>query len=148
MGGGDPHPEAGLTLPTDTFASFVKRVDAMATGLKNPHLRTVMTGVGVEAKGDAFKAVAADLGGDDRFSGWSKAPLGTRFNHVGEGRIAFGPTKRGAGPWTVAERGRNGARNGRTRGKGTATKALAIINAETPKRLEKEIDRMVRKSFD
>lgn len=135
-------------MPTDTFKSFAKRLDAMATGLKDPHLKGVMTGVGVAAKADAFKAAAADLGGDDVFSGWAKAPLGTRFQHSGQGRISFGPTKRGAGPWTVADRGRNGVRNGRTLGKGTATKALAIINAETPKRLEKEIDRVVRKSFD
>jgi hypothetical protein len=135
-------------MPTDTFASFAKRVDAFATGLKDPHLRQVMTKIGVEAKGDAVPVVAADLGGDDRFSGWAKAPLATRFQHAGPGRIAFGPTKRSAGPWTVAERGRDSPRNGRTRGKGTATRALAVIERETPARLEREIDRAIRKSFD
>lgn len=65
-----------------------------------------MTGLGVAAKKIAADEAASDLGGDTKFSGW-KPPLETRFDHVGEGKILFKPTARSAGPWTVAEYGRN-----------------------------------------
>lgn len=157
-------------MPTDTFASFGRRVDKFINGLSGAELKQVMTKVGVAAKGDALKAASADLGGDPKFSGWAPT-LDTRFDHVGSGRVSFHPTKRGAGPWTVAEFGRNstagprmtGPRltqtgkvskarqkrwNGRTQGKGTATKALAAIERETPDRIEAEVRKAIRKAFD
>jgi len=153
----------------DTFASFAKRVDTMINGLSGAQLKSVMTEVGVEAKKAAEGAASADLGGDPKFSGWAPT-LDTRFDHVGEGRISFHPTKRGAGPWTVAEHGRNstagprmtGPRltrtgrvsnarqkrwNGRTQGKSTASDALAVIEAETPKMIEAAVKKALRKSF-
>jgi len=155
-------------MPTDTFASFGHRVDVFVNGISGGELKQVMTKLGVAAKGDALSAASADLGGDPKFSGWAPV-LETRFDHVGEGRISFHPTGKSAGPWTVAEFGRHqkegppspnltksgrarkgGARkwNGRTQGKGTATKALAKIEAATPDRFEKELQRALHKAFD
>jgi hypothetical protein len=157
-------------VPTDTFASFGRRVDVFVNGISNPELKRVMTEIGVAAKSDATSAASGDLGGDPKFSGWAPS-LETRFDHIGEGRISFHPTRSGAGPWTVAEFGRNstagprmtGPRltktgkvskarqkrwNGRTQGKGTASKALAVIEAKTPKRLDDEVKRVIRKAFD
>lgn len=145
-------------MPTDTFASFAHRVDTFVNGLSGGELKAVMTKVGVAAKADAMKAASADLGGDPAFSGWSGA-LDTRFDHAGSGRISFHPTKRSAGKWTVAQEGRHagagppgGKRsrrwNGRTQGKGTATKALAAIERETPDRIEAEVKKALKKAFD
>lgn len=156
-------------MPTDTFASFGRRVDVFINGITGGELKQVMTKIGVAAKGDATKAASADLGGDPKFSGWAPV-LETRFDHIGNGRISFHPTKRAAGPWTVAEHGRHtmagppmtGPRltktgrvskartkkwNGRTAGKGTATDALVTIEKETPKRFEDELKKALKKSF-
>lgn len=145
-------------MPTDTFASFGHRIDRFINGLSGSELKQVMTKVGVAAKADALKAASADLGGDPKFSGWAPT-LDTRFDHIGDGAVSFHPTKRGAGPWTVAEFGRHASAgppggkkarrwNGRTRGKGTATKALAAIDRETPDRIEAEVKKAIRKAFD
>lgn len=144
-------------MPTDTFVSFQHRVDQFVNGISGADLKQVMTGVGVAAKGDALSAASSDLGGDPAFSGWSGA-LDTRFDHVGTGRISFHPSKRSAGKWTVAEFGRHSAAgppggkrsrrwNGRTQGKGTATKALAAINQATPDRIEAEVKKAIAKAF-
>ena len=157
-------------MPTDTFASFAHRVDQFINGISDAELKKIMTRLGVEAKADATTAASSDLSGDPKFSGWAPT-LETRFDHIGEGRISFHPTARSAGPWTVAEFGRNstagppmrGPRltktgrvskartkrwNGRTAGKGTASDALAVIEAQTPKRFEDELKKAIRKSFD
>ena len=156
-------------MPTDTFASFAHRLDTFVNGISDPQLKAIMTKVKMAAKADATAAASADLGGDPKFSGWAPT-LETRFDHVGEGRISFHPTRRSAGPWTVAEFGRNqtegprttGPRptrtgrvstarqkrwNGRTQGKGTASDALAVIDRETSDCIEAEIKKALNKSF-
>jgi len=157
-------------VPDDTFASFGHRVNVFVNGISGPELKAVMTKLGVEAKKDAEAAASGDLGGDPKFSGWAPR-LDTRFDHAGEGRISFHPSKSGSGPWTVAEFGRHSAAgppmtgpkltksgkvskaktkrwNGRTRGKGTATTALAKIEKATPDRFEAELRKALRKAFD
>ena len=144
----------------ETFASFNRKVTAFQKELGDDAMGHA---VGKMAKDEAFKAAAADLGGDDRFSGWAKAPLVTRYDIIGPGRVSFHPTPRSAGPWTVAESGRNQAAgpaigskgkrgtrkrwNGRTRGKGTATDALKAIDREAPKVVDRQVDRAIRKVF-
>jgi hypothetical protein len=156
-------------VPNDTFASFAKRVDVFVNGLSGPQMKQMMTKVGVAAKKDADKAASSDLGGDPAFSGWP-GTLDTGFDHIANGRISFHPTKRSAGKWTVAQSGRNSAAgprmvgprltrrgtvskarqkrwNGRTQGKGTGSDALAIIDKETPGRIEDEIKKTLKKAF-
>lgn len=155
-------------MPTDTFASFGHRVDVFVNGISGGDLKGIMTRLGVDAKKDAESAASGDLGGDPKFSGWAPT-LDTKFDHAGEGRISFHPTGKSAGPWTVAQFGRHqtagppspnltkggkakkgGGKkwNGRTQGKGTADKALARIEKETPDRVEKEIKKVLHKAFD
>lgn len=162
----------------DTFASFGRKLDVFADGLRGPEMRKVMTQVGRMAQRAAERAASADLGGDPKFSGW-KPPLDTRVVHVGEGRIRIQPTGPSAGPWTVAESGRHpqgafqgpsinqrtgatsrtrtgriAARrpgrarryNGETRGKGTATKATAAMERETPPIFERAVNQAIRKA--
>lgn len=156
-------------MPNDTFKSFAARIDKAIASFGGDELKKAMEKLGTEAKRDARHAASIDLGGDPKFSGWLGS-LDTRFDHAGQGRISFHPTPRSAGKWTVAEYGRNtnagprmtGPRltktgrvskarvkryNGRTAGKGTATEALAIIERETPKRAEHEIEKALKKAF-
>jgi hypothetical protein len=144
----------------DTFASFARKVDQFSHELGNDALGHAL---GKMAKEEAKKAASADLGGDDKFSGWANAPLVTRYDIVGPGRVSFHPTPRSAGPWTVAEIGRNQAAgpaiggkgkrgtrrrwNGRTRGKGTATDALNAIEPKVSKIAEQQVARAIRRVF-
>ena len=144
----------------ETFASFARKVEVFQKELGDDALGHAL---GKMAKAEASKAASADLGGDDKFSGWSAAPLVTRYDIVGPGRVSFHPTPRSAGPWTVAEIGRNAAAgpaigskgkrgtrrrwNGRTRGKGTATDALNAIKPKVPKIAEQQVAAAIRKVF-
>lgn len=147
-------------MADDTFASFGRKLDGFNKALTDD---AVSHAVGKMAKDEATSAASADLGGDPKFSGWAPA-LDTRYDIVGPGRISFKPTRRSAGPWTVAELGRNstagpqigskgrGGRrkrwNGRTEGKQTATKALKLIDDKAPKVVDKEVGKAIRKFFD
>jgi hypothetical protein len=163
----------------DTFASFGRKLDLFAKGLQDPELRQVMAKVGHVAQRAATRAASSDLGGDPKFSGW-KPTLDTKVEHIGEGRIQIRPTRSSAGPWTVAEQGRNqgnsggfagpgvnrrtgatsrtksgrlrkvrqGSKrwNGRTAGKGTASKAEAQMERETPPIFDAAVREAIRKA--
>ena len=88
----------------ETFASFSVKLQRFQKELTDDAL---MHAIGKMAKGEARKAASADLGGDPKFSGWAPE-LKTAYDIVGDGVLSFRPGgKRAAGPWTVAERGRN-----------------------------------------
>lgn len=83
------------------------RLVALQKSHQDPQLKQVMERLGTAARGDAAKAARADLGSDGRFSGWARAPLATETKYLGKGQQYVGPTSQGAGPWTVAQAGRN-----------------------------------------
>ena len=87
----------------DTFASFNSKVGRFQKELTD---EATSHTIGKMAKDEAMKAASADLGGDPKFSGWAPT-LDTRYDIVRPGVISFHPTRRSAGPWTVAESGRN-----------------------------------------
>lgn len=65
------------------------------------------------AKPEGYRAAAADLGGDPKFSGWRPwLELQVRSKPYG---AAIMPTRNSAGPWTVAQFGRNTMAGPRTR---------------------------------
>ena len=152
----------------DTFASFIAKVAKFQKELTDDAL---MHDIGRMAKAEADKAAVADLGSDGQFSGWP-GKLSTRYDIVSPGRLSFRPSNaRAAGKITVAEQGRNatagprlrsssltqtGRRrsarsirrwNGVTRGKGTASDALAAIEPKVPKIVDQQIGRAIRKTF-
>lgn len=130
----------------------------------------------------AEQTAKRDLGGDDKFSGWEPR-LDTQIKETKDGDHILMPTRTSAGPWTVAERGRNqggstgfagpgvNARtglttrnksgslrkvrsrkakrwNGYTRGKNTASDAVAIMRRDVIKVAEKQYERVLDKYFD
>ncbi len=152
----------------DTFASFNAKLVKFQKELSDDAL---MHDIGKMAKVEADKAAAADLGSDGQFSGWP-GKLSTRYDIVGSGRLLFKPSNaRAAGKITVAEQGRNatagprlrsssltptGRRrsarsirrwNGQTKGKGTASDALAAIDPKVPKLVDSHVGRAIRKTF-
>jgi hypothetical protein len=150
----------------DTFASFAKRVDGFQKELGDDAMGHAL---GKMAKAEATKAASADLGGDPKFSGW-KPVLDTRYDIIGPGRISFHPSRSSAGPWTVAEFGRGSSvgpslssssltptgrvskrrkkrNNGRTKGKGTASDALAAIDKKAPGVVDEQVGKAIRKFF-
>lgn len=149
-----------------SFAEFNARVKRLENEIEGAALKKAMTRVGVDAKKIAAAEASSDLGGDPKFSGWAPT-LATRFDHVGDGKILFTPTPRSAGPWTVAEFGRNQAAgprmvgprltktgkvskarqkryNGRTQGKGTATRATDRIDSMVGKASRELVDKALR----
>lgn len=159
-------------MADDSLGSYGRKVDGFIGELEAEKLRAMATKVGVKAKQIATDAASADLGGDPAFSGWRPATnwLATRFDHLEPGVISFHPTKRSAGPWTVAEFGRNRAAgprmvgprltktgkvskarqrryNGQTEGKGTASDALAKIEPMVPEVVDAEVTKAIRKFF-
>jgi hypothetical protein len=94
------------------------RLTALAKSHQDPGLRQVMERLGKLADQDAQRAARADLGGDNKFSGWDRAPLATEISHLREGQVEVRPTGRGRGPWRVAESGRNRGGGGLTLGPG------------------------------
>lgn len=163
----------------DSFASFGAKLDLLTNGLKNPALKGAMQRVGEAAQKDADEAARGDLGGDNKFSGWARAPLVTEIKHQSEGVIEVRPPGKARGPWRVAESGRNqgetglalgpglnvrtgrrsrggvrqtgvrrGSRwNGRTAPKHTWSDAEKIIERETPKRVDVEVAKAIRKAM-
>ena len=149
--------------------AFGRHLDKFSSEFAGEPLKRISTDVGVAAKKIAAVRVDADLGGTG-FSGWA-APLDTRFDHVGDGKVSFHPTRRSAGPWTVAEYGRNqtagprmvgprltktgkvskakGRRwNGRTAPHHTATETTADIDRMVARVAERSVVRAIRKHWD
>lgn len=150
----------------DTFASLNGKVIKLQRELKDDAL---LHDIGKMAKDEARKAASADLGGDPKFSGWAPL-LETRYDIVDQGKLLLKPKPRSAGPWTVAEWGRNqtagpskqesmftpsGRRrraryrrwNGVTQGKHTASKAVAEIDKQVPKMVEQRVGRALKRVF-
>lgn len=126
-----------------TIPSFVSDLNKFAKQIGGEGMAVA---VGVEAKKIATATASGDLGGDPKFSGW-KPPLLTRFKVVPPTAIVHMPTPKSAGPWTVAEKGRNSPKNGRTHGFGTATKATSKIEAAVPKIVEAELVKVIKQTL-
>ena len=92
----------------DDLRSFAVAMNEAARSLTGPQLTDVMTKVGVALKPLGRDAASRDLGSDAKFSGWPKAALEVAFSpHRQPGGITFHRAGRSAGPWRVAEFGRN-----------------------------------------
>ncbi len=91
-------------------AAFLRDFDAMISGLTGPEKRKITRLEGEAAQVIAAKAAAADLGSDRAFSGFTRQHpivLDTQLRDAPDYNTLLTPTKLSAGPWTVAEFGRN-----------------------------------------
>jgi len=150
----------------DTFASFSRKIDDFKGELDGSKLKRKLEQIGKEAKEDAAKAVRGDLG-DASMSNWrrgSPIQILARYDLRSDHEIEVTPTPRSRGPWRVLEDGRQGGaatdlvlvgrvrkksgtrraksrgRNqGGTAGKSTWSDAVAIMERETPKRVDRYV---------
>jgi hypothetical protein len=158
-------------MPTfNSMADFGRELEALGRDLTAREKYKITDGMGRRAQQIAARAASADLGGDPKFSGWAPT-LDTRTRRVDDGAVLLTPTPRAAGPWTVAQYGRNQAfgprfvgprltktgrvsrarqkrYNGQTQPKNTADDARDLMEREMPKLAEKGVRAAIRKRFD
>jgi hypothetical protein len=94
-----------------TFKSFAEFGQAMERMQKDLERDTKLyaRAMAERAQSIAHAEAVADLGGDAAFSGWRRgSPIGlvTQLKTIPTG-VAMIPTRASAGPWTVANQGRN-----------------------------------------
>ena len=154
----------------NSFGDFAKELDALGRDLSTREKFTITDAMGRKAQQLATQAASADLGGDPKFSGWTPQ-LTTKNKRLADGSNLLSPTRSSAGPWTVAQYGRNQAfgpkfvgprltktgrvsrartkrYNGQTLPKYTADDARGLMEREMPKIAERGLRKAIRKRFD
>lgn len=158
-------------MPTfNSFADFGEELNRLGADLTTKEKYKITDSMGRKARQLAEQAASSDLGGDPKFSGWAPA-LDTRTRRLADGSTLLTPTGRSAGPWTVAQFGRNqafgpafvGPRltktgrvskarkkrfNGKTQPKHTGDDARELMEKEMPKIAERGVRAAIRKRFD
>lgn len=92
-----------------TWKSMSAFVDDLSKALTPAEIRKITQAQAAAAQKIAAQAAARDLGSDRAFSGWRRSgplPLDTKIKTIKGGAVLM-PTRSSAGPWTVAEQGRN-----------------------------------------
>ena len=87
-------------------AAFARDLERMQRDMARDEAKRITREAARAAEVIAYRAAAKDLGGDPKFSGWRpwlqlQIKPTRSFGHV------LYPTRQSAGPWTVAEFGRN-----------------------------------------
>jgi hypothetical protein len=93
-----------------SLTAFGVELQRMAKDLTVDEKSDITRAMGREARRLAEAEASRDLGGDRAFSGWRRGrpiPLATQLLDGRAGATVLAPTKRAAGPWTVANQGRN-----------------------------------------
>lgn len=93
-----------------SIAAYAKDMDKVTRDLDIEGRRKITHAQGEQAEKIAARAAMRDLGSDRAFRGWTRAqriPLDTQLKDGRGGATILIPTRRSAGPWTVAEFGRN-----------------------------------------
>lgn len=110
----------------DAAAPFGK----LAADLNGKGLSDVQRDIAVAAEKITNRAASRDLGGDTKHSGWG-IPLSIQASPLRDGGVLIKPTRSSAGPWTVADRGRNLGESGKTLGPGISQKTGATSRNKT-----------------
>lgn len=96
----------------EAMGKFYADLDKVGRDLTGPEKRKITRQMARAAQPIARRAARADLGGDGAFSGWVRGkpiPLDTKIRNGRDNATLLTPTRESAGPWTVAEKGRNSA---------------------------------------
>lgn len=88
-----------------SFEAYGRAVDRMGRDLEREARGVIAMDMAKAGQKIARRAAANDLGGDPKFSGWAPR-LATVVKSTRDGAVLH-PTRSSAGPWTVAEFGRN-----------------------------------------
>lgn len=108
-----------------TFASFSNELGRFADSLSTKVVKEITREMGEQAQALAARSAAGDLGPDRQHTGSGKGwqvPLDTKLIAKPDGATILSPTRFSAGPWTVAERGRNVGETGLLLGPGISQK--------------------------
>ena len=162
--------------------AFSRELGKMNAEIERRKRKEITGPMAQEAQKIAAVEVSRDLGGDIKFSGWAPA-LVTQVKFTSTGAAVVHPTRTSAGPFTVAESGRNqgnaagfsgpgvnrrtgatsrtksggirkqrarGAKrwNGVTRGCGTSSRAVAVMEKKMPKVAEDGVRKVMVRHFD
>lgn len=99
-------------MPTfRSLADFGAELEKLGRDLTTREKYEITDSMGRRAQQIAERAASNDLGGDPKFSGWAST-LETKTRRLSDGATMLTPTPRSAGPWTVAEQGRNQGNGG------------------------------------
>jgi hypothetical protein len=93
-----------------TWNSMSAFVDDLTKTLSPAEIRKITRAQAEAAQSIANRHASRDLGSDRAFSGWTRAnrvQLDTQIRRVRGDAHLLTPTRSSAGPWTVAEQGRN-----------------------------------------
>lgn len=88
------------------FAAVEREIAKVARELELDEVKRITREMGERAQKIAERVAFGDLGGDAKFSGWAPE-LATQLKVLRGGATILMPTRHSAGPWTVAEQGRN-----------------------------------------
>jgi len=152
-----------------TMLGFAERVGRTADALSGGRLKEITGRVALAAKGDVLDQVGNDVGSDRRMSGWGRVRFNAGYELTSDHTAELEP--RPSGPWGVLEHGRKAKpagqpkrkthkvyrtpaglrtasrerpfRQGSTRGHRTWSVAVRKIDAETPKRVDDEMGRVL-----
>lgn len=108
-----------------SWSSMADFVDDLSKSLTPAELRKITRTQAAAAQRIADASASRDLGGDRAFSGWNRGlplPLATQVRNGRDGSTLLTPTRRSAGPWTVAQFGRNQGNAGGFAGPGINTR--------------------------
>lgn len=94
-------------MPTfKSFDAYRRELERMWDKLDREEKRKITRDQAERAQKIATEEARRDVGGDLKFSGWAPL-LETQIKTKPNGVTALMPTRSGAGPWTVAQFGRN-----------------------------------------
>lgn len=97
-------------MPSFSLQSFSAELDALQHEVTSAKNRAVSEPMARHAQAIADRNAAQDLGADRAFSGWTRRTpivLETQIKFLSQGAALLHPTRSSAGPWTVADKGRN-----------------------------------------
>jgi hypothetical protein len=143
---------------TTDLAGLVVKLERVRNDLTSEAL---LRDVGMRGKQLGTAAVNADTGGDARMSNWRRGRpinLATRFDVQSESLVQIAPSPRARGPVKVLTYGREAGMSRGTRrrasrpvsasrGKGTWVRAVADMEAELPKVVQRHTVSVLRKHF-
>lgn len=157
------------------FGAFAVRINHLTDLMSGEGLRKITLAVAAQTKGDGEEAARADQalnvsGTPGMFRGWP-VKLETGYTlEADPGQFTIGPKGRSAGPWRVADSGRNPVvvgpnlptfnksgkakrqkhakrYNGRTDGFGTWSKVEELVDKKVPGRVQTQVDVALIKTF-